>query len=74
LLPRNLKFPFDAHTRAGSKVTITGFYNGYTRPWVGFLEVDLIDDKFLKPYSWLESGAYVSEEKERALDLIDLPI
>lgn len=54
-------------------MTITGHYLGYDRPWVGLIEVDLVDAKFHQPLSWLPSGAYATPETERALDLIDLP-
>lgn len=69
-----MEFPFTAHTRAGSVVTITGYYTGYDRPWVGLIEVDLQDAKFHQPLSWLSTGAYATPETERALDLIDLPL
>jgi hypothetical protein len=68
-----MEFPFTTTTRAGTTVTITGHYSSYDRPWVGFIEVDLVDATFQQPLSWLPSGAYVSPEIERSLD-ITVPI
>lgn len=68
-----MKFPFEAHTRAGSKVTITGYYEGYDRPWVGIMDIDLVDAHINQPASWLKGGHYISHEVQRAFDLVDLP-
>jgi hypothetical protein len=68
-----VKFPFNAHTRAGSVVTITGYYKGYDRPWVGIIDLDLVDAHINYPATWMEGGHYISNEIERAFDLIDLP-
>jgi hypothetical protein len=64
-----MDFPVKTNTRAGSVVTLTGYYNGYDRPWVGFIEVDLVDAKFMQPMSWLKDGHYISTEIERSLDI-----
>ncbi len=64
-----LKFPIETKTRAGTPVTLTGYYAGYDRPWVGFLEIDMVDAQFKQPVSWLEGGHYVSETIQRSLDV-----
>lgn len=63
------QFPINTTTRKGTKVILTGYYSGYSRPWVGFIEVDLEDEKFLHPLSWRKGGRYISEEVERSLDI-----
>jgi hypothetical protein len=69
-----MKFPFEATTRAGDTVTITGHFTGYDRPWCGFYDVELEDAKFKQPLTWNANGTFSRDQtQERALDLIDLP-
>lgn len=69
-----MKFPFEATTRAGTTVTITGYYSGYDRPWCGLIDVELEDAKYKQSLTWNRDGTYARQENtERALDLIDLP-
>jgi hypothetical protein len=70
-----MKFPFEAHTRAGSEVTITGYFTGYDRPWCGFYDVELEDAKFKQPLTWNDNGGFSrNPDTETSLDLIDLPV
>lgn len=69
-----ITFPITVSTRAGGEVTLTGYYDGYDRPWVGFIEVDLVDAKFPWAASWLPSGHYLNDETDRSLDLVNLPV
>ena len=69
-------FPVTTKTRAGSDVILTGYYSGYTRPWVGFVVIKVDEEGELlhnQPCSWTEGGFYLSKTKQRSLD-ITLPI
>lgn len=70
MAPTPLKFPIFTKTREGTEVTLLAHNASSDRPWVGVLTAHTDDGVYKRiPYSWLPTGAYVSTQTPRALDI-----
>jgi hypothetical protein len=64
-----MEFPILTYTRKGTPVELISYDKGSDRPWIGFIIVDLEDVQYRNPMSWMDTGAYYSQEIPRSLDI-----